>query len=121
MKGRHSDRNDISVKHYKSFYEAAKQLPTDIERLAFYVGIDEYRFEGKPPRIRQPRSVNSVHARQVENRRGREGELERLEGRRAERQQERGEKTTRLFQENKRGCIMSPTKLRGRHKLKFAS
>lgn len=49
MKGRHSDRNDISVKHYKSFYEAAKQLPTDIERLAFYVGIDEYRFEGKPP------------------------------------------------------------------------
>ena len=41
MKGRHSDRNDISVKHYKSFYEAAKQLPTDIERLAVYVGIDE--------------------------------------------------------------------------------
>lgn len=54
MKGRHSDRNDISVKHYKSFYEAAKQLPTDIERLAFYVGIDEYRFEGKPPESDNP-------------------------------------------------------------------
>lgn len=49
MKGKHSDKDDISVKHYKSFYEAAKQLPSDSERLAFYIGIDRYRFEGKIP------------------------------------------------------------------------
>lgn len=49
MKGRHSDKDDISVRHYKSFYKAAMQLPSDSERLAFYIGIDGYRFEGKIP------------------------------------------------------------------------
>lgn len=49
MKGRNSTRDDIFVRHYRSFYEAALQLPSDSDRLAFYIGIDEYRFEGRIP------------------------------------------------------------------------
>ncbi|MDE6718816.1 MAG: hypothetical protein K2J68_03050, partial [Treponemataceae bacterium] len=54
MKGRNSAKDDIFVRHYRSFYEAALQLPSDSDRLAFYIGIDEYRFGGKVPSSDSP-------------------------------------------------------------------
>lgn len=35
--------------HYRSFYEVAKKIRTDEARLAFYMAIDAYRFDGIEP------------------------------------------------------------------------
>lgn len=48
MKMQPYDPDKISVaKHYRSFFEAAKLLPTDEEKLSFYLALDYHRFESK--------------------------------------------------------------------------
>ncbi len=51
---RFKHKEDYAVKHYRSFYEAAKQLQNETEKLLFYIALDEYQFDGKLPNFSSP-------------------------------------------------------------------